>query len=369
MPTISVKSGQTAQSDAVKAVEALANQIAMESMSALIFFCSPRYDLKALGEAIEKRFNCPAIGCTTAGEILSSQGYVEDRLIGTAIASDSLTLKPLFIDNLEAFVKEANPPQLEPLKSVDRSQSFTLLLIDGLSMLEERTIATIHKHLGGIPLVGGSAGDGLDFNHTFVYHEGRFHQNAAVLALFETSLPFKPFRIQHFEPTDKKLVITEADGATRTVMEINGLPAAEEYARAVGLEIEELTPQVFAAHPVMLRIGGEYFVRSIQKVNDDGSLTFFCAIDSGLVLTVAQPRNLLENLQANLSRVTEEIKEPAFIFGCDCILRRLEMSQRDELDQAKEILAPYPFIGFSTYGEQYGGIHVNHTLTGLAVGH
>ncbi len=119
----------------------------------------------------------------------------------------------------------------------------------------------------------------------------------------------------------------------------------------------------------MLRIGGEYFVRSIQKVNDDGSLTFFCAIDSGLVLTVAQPRNLLENLQANLSRVTEEIKEPAFIFGCDCILRRLEMSQRDELDQAKEILAPYPFIGFSTYGEQYGGIHVNHTLTGLAVGH
>jgi hypothetical protein len=32
---------------------------------------------------------------------------------------------------------------------------------------------------------------------------------------------------------------------------------------------------VFAAHPVVVRIGNADFVRSIQRVNPDGSLSFF----------------------------------------------------------------------------------------------
>src|SRR5690606_39804550 len=76
------------------------------------------------------------------------------------------------------------------------------------------------------------------------------------------------------------------DPPSSTLVPYTTLFRSEEYARAVGLEVTELTPQIFAAYPVMLRIGGEYFVRSIQKANPDGSLTFYCAIDTGLVLTV-----------------------------------------------------------------------------------
>jgi hypothetical protein len=202
-----------------------------------------------------------------------------------------------------------------------------------------------------------------------VYHDGAFHENIAVLAVVETDLPFLPIHTQHFEPTDKRLVITEADVTTRTVMEINGLPAAEEYADAVGLTLEKLTPQIFAAHPVMLRIGGQYYVRSIQKVNPDGSLTFFCAIDTGLVFTVAKPSaSLIAHLERRLAEIRAQIPHPALIFGSDCILRRLEMQQHGELEQAKAVLSQYPFIGFSTYGEQFCGIHVNHTLTALVLG-
>jgi hypothetical protein len=190
-----------------------------------------------------------------------------------------------------------------------------------------------------------------------------------VLAVVETDLPFLPVHSQHFEPTDKRLVITEADVATRTVMEIDGLPAAAEYAAAVGLSLENLTPQVFAAHPVMLRIGGEYYVRSIQKVNPDGSLTFFCAIDTGLVFTVAKSSaSLIAHLEEKLAEIHQQIPHPALIFGSDCILRRLEMRQHGELEKAKAVLSQYPFIGFSTYGEQFCGIHVNHTLTALVLG-
>jgi hypothetical protein len=56
------------------------------------------------------------------------------------------------------------------------------------------------------------------------------------------------------------------------------------------------------------------------------------------------------------------------VLGCDCILRRLELQQKGLLDEAPNVLRGADFIGFSTYGEQFNGIHVNHTLTGVALG-
>jgi len=366
---IEVKFGKSFERNAQKAVAELAAQTGGIEPNALLFFCSPKYDLAALGKAIRKTFDCPAIGCTTAGEILCSAGYIEESIVCAAITSDRLAMMPILIPDLRAFAKDPEPQELGLLAALNPENCFTLFLIDGLSMLEEPVIARIARAIRGIPLIGASAADALNFSHTYVYHDGAFHENAAVLAVFDTSLPFVPLHIQHFVPTGERLVITEADIATRTVREINGMPAVEEYASAVGVSIDKLTPLDFAAHPVMLKIGGEYYVRSILRMNPDGGLTFFCAIDTGLVLTIAKPSTtLIENLEAGLAKVRQAIPHPALIFASDCILRRLEMKQYDELDKVKSVLAQYPLIGFSTYGEQFGAVHVNHTLTALALG-
>ncbi|MDR3158913.1 MAG: FIST C-terminal domain-containing protein [Zoogloeaceae bacterium] len=368
--SIEVRFGKSFHPGAKEAVRELEAQVGDIEPNALIFFCSPKYDHAALGRAIQSTFDCPAIGCTTAGEILGSEGYIEGAIVCAAIASDQLTLKPILIGDLRAFVSDANPRELAELACLEQRNSFALLLIDGLSMLEELVASRINNALMGIPLVGASAGDGLDFAHTRVYHNGAFHENIAVLAAVETSLPFLPFHTQHFEPTDTRLVITEADPATRTVTEINGLPAVEEYARVVGMDIDRLTSHVFAIHPLMLKIGGGYYVREIQKVNPDGSLTFFCAIDTGIVLTVAKPSSegIITNLENSLNNIWQRIPNPVLLFGGDCALRRLEMQQHGELEQARRALSRYPFIGFSTYGEQFFGVHMNHTLTILALG-
>jgi hypothetical protein len=118
----------------------------------------------------------------------------------------------------------------------------------------------------------------------------------------------------------------------------------------------------------MLKIGGEYYVRSIQKANPDGSLTFYCAIETGLVLTVAKGKALLENLHARMDSLRREVHGLKLVLGCDCILRRLELQQKGLLSEALNVLGGADFIGFSTYGENYNGIHVNQTLTGLALG-
>ena len=370
-----VKQGASVLTDAEQAVRDLHDQIAQPEMDVVILFCSPEYDLDVLGRALREKFPCPILGCTTAGEISSVTGYTQGGLVGASLRSDELVIHRRIIQPLDRFgIDEAEAlavdlrSKLQLANSLSNPHHFGILLVDGMSMREEEMVARLHTALKGLPLIGGSAGDGLNFRKTWIYEDGRFISNAAVYALFETTLPFETFRVQHFEPTMTRLVITESNNATRTVYEINGMPAAEEYARAVGLQVNELSPFVFAAYPVMLRIGDEYYVRSIQKTNEDGSLTFFCAIDNGLVLTVAQGVGLIENLRESLEAVLERIPHVKLVLGCDCILRRLEMEQKKLTAAANDILRGLPFLGFSTYGEQFNGIHVNQTLTGIALG-
>jgi len=372
---LTVKQGCSFHAEAKQAVAELSAQILQEDMRVVVFFCASTFNLDDLGAELKQAFDCPVIGCTSSGEITSEFGYQEGSLIGISLSSKELIVHPFFIHPLNQFDHPQSEALLHQLRQqlamsagLDAKQMFGMLLIDGLSMLEEQVVATLYSMLGNIPVLGGSAGDDLSFVKTKIYNDGQFVDNAAMFALFETTLPFKVFRSQHFEPTDIRLVITEADPATRTVTEINGEPAAEEFARLVGLELQALTPQMFATFPVMLRVGGEYFVRSIQKANPDGSLTFYCAIDTGLVLTIAKGNALLDNIQQNLDLLQKELPNYKIIIGCDCILRRVELAEKGWLCQASAILKDAKFMGFSTYGEQFNGIHVNQTLTGVAIG-
>jgi len=136
----------------------------------------------------------------------------------------------------------------------------------------------------------------------------------------------------------------------------------------VGLEAQELSPLIFAAYPVVVKIGGEYHVRAIQKVEDDGSLRFYCGIDEGLVLTVAKGEDLASNLERNLKAVQQEIGQTDMILGFDCILRRLEAEQKQQIREVSDVLRRNKVIGFSTYGEQFRSMHVNQTFTGVAIG-
>ena len=38
------------------------------------------------------------------------------------------------------------------------------------------------------------------------------------------------------------------------------------------------------------------------------------------------------------------------------------------MDRVEALVRENHVIGFSSYGEQYGGVHVNQTLTGVAIG-
>ncbi len=64
-------------------------------------------------------------------------------------------------------------------------------------------------------------------------------------------------------------------------------------------------------------------------------------------MRIGQGADLLTNLRHHLEELKGELSGLKLIVGCDCILRRLELQERGELEAAGKILARYNFIGYS----------------------
>ena len=125
--------------------------------------------------------------------------------------------------------------------------------------------------------------------------------------------------------------------------------------------------RVFAAHPLAVRINDQYYVRAIQQVHPDLSLSFYCAVENGIVLTAMDPGPLLHNLQDLFDGLQARLGDLLLTIGCDCFLRRLELEGRDGLEQIGQFLREHRVMGFNTYGEQFNGMHINQTFTGVAI--
>ena len=363
-----VRQGMSTKPDAHEAVQDLARQIKQQNSQVNLVFFSDEYDPQKLSQALQEHLPGLVIGCTTAGQ-LSEVGFQRGGISGASLSSDELSVIPYLIHPLSSHAEQVAKitKDIQDLISPTELQAFGFLLVDGLSMKEESLISALYMALGNIPLFGGSAGDSLKFKQTFVYFDGKLLNDAAVFTLFLTTLPFQIFKHQHFLPTETRLVVTEADPDKRLVREIDGEPAAEVYAQLVGTTVDKLSSVVFSRHPLMLRIGSDYYVRSISNVEPDGSLKFFCAIDSGLVLTIGRGNSAIESLNQSLHRMKQDIGDPTIIIGCDCILRRLAMEEQGIDESVGKLLAESKVVGFSTYGEQINSVHVNQTFTGVAI--
>lgn len=376
MQDLGIRLAQTCANEARAAAREFHAAVEQSDMQLVIFFCSSRYDLDVLGAELARLFaGVQVVGCTTAGEI-GPLGYHNRSLTGASFSSKhfcavSAVSEPLCQFNLPQGVRFAASllQKLEQKRpGINGDNSFALTLIDGLSIREEPVAHAFQHALGKIRLLGGSAGDDLRFRQTSLFHSGHFHTDAALLLLVHTDLPFRLFKTQHFSATEQRLVVTAADPARRVVSEINGMPAADEYARLAGVDVHDLNPLRFAMAPLVVTINGTDYVRSIQQANPDGSLTLYCAIEEGLVLRVAHGNDLVQNLAQTFAAIETEIGPLQLALGFDCVLRKLEMEQKFLSPPVTALLCDHSLIGFSSYGEQFNGIHVNQTLTGIAFG-
>ena len=362
--------------DALQACKELQQQLNDPDIDFVLFYCSAVYQLDELADAMTFCFkNVDIVGCTTAGEF-TRDGCEQQSIVAIGFSGKYFTVSAKAIESIGNFsivdaqatinelTEQCSLKELAPIQE----NIFLLTLLDGLSTKEEQFLQTLNSATCGIPHFGGSAGDDVNLAHTHVFYQNKFYQQAAIVILFHTKCAFEVFNCNHIKCPTEKLVVTEADVENRTVYELNAMPAAIEYANLLNLDINDLTPEIFSLHPLAVKVGGQYYIRSIQKVNsDDLSLSFYCAIDVGIVLTAVDMDDILNSLNNKLEKITERFGKPEIVLACDCFLRRVEVEQKELDEQSKLLYSKYNITGFNSYGEHINGIHLNQTFAGVFI--
>ena len=353
--------------------EILAN-VKCDEIELLLFHTSTLFDLDTVAKEISARFpHVNIVGCTSAGEF-NKNGYGTEKLLAVAFLKNEFSIATALVPNLgEVNFDEAHDIASGLRRALqgwerryDAEQHFVISVLDGLTRHEEHFLETFATAFGNIPHLGGSAGDDLKLEATYVFYNGEFHRDAAVLLLVGTGKPFTVFSIDHINSPVSKLVVTHADPESRTVYEINGEPAAQYYASLLGMKAEDLTPDVFSMFPLAVMVGGKYFIRSIQKVDlATNGITFYCAVDIGIILTFVQLGDCIEALESKLDKLRAQLGEPEFVYACDCFLRRLEIQQGKNDHEIRRLQQRYNVAGFNAYGEHIHSVHLNQTFTGV----
>jgi hypothetical protein len=147
------------------------------------------------------------------------------------------------------------------------------------------------------------------------------------------------------------------------VLEFNGKPAAAAYAEAVNSTVEDASKH-FMHNPVGLLVDGEPYVRSPQQIKDNGAMAFYCGVREGMELSLLESTDIIEDTRNAISQAKAESGRIIGILNFNCILRKLELKEKNLTKEYGDLFSTDSTAGFSTYGEQYIG-HINQTATML----
>lgn len=373
-----VLQGKSFATDAEEAVaEATHGWTAGDRPEVLFCFVSTKQDADGVAKRLAEAFpDTIVVGCTTTGEHLSGEHF-RGAMVLTALCETGIRWSTTSVAGLAGFDAARAGAAARALydgvgadtEELDPHEYVCVSFIDGLRGAEEAVTAHLAEALEGARLVGGSAGDDLAFAETKVIAGGRAHTDAAVLLMGRGKGRFEIIKHQHFARTRTRLAVTKVDAAHRRVLELDGRPALDAYASALGLPPADVTGDVTFLHPVTLSCNGEQFIRSIQRVHEDGSITFYCGVEEGVVLEIAAHGDLVAELGADLARRTDERGAFDFMLGCNCILRALEADKYRIVEAAGDVWrrSARTAIGFDTYGEQLDGLHINQTLVAVGI--
>jgi len=365
--------------------EAAEAALARGSAKLLIVFCSHRYDLPALLGAIDARAGgVPVIGCSTAAGIAAG-GPGDAGVIVVALGGSGFSVRAAAASGTGSLRDAgaevaATVAELEP-----REHTALLLLTDGLSGDQQEIVRGAHAVLGGgVPLVGGCAGDHLDMRRTFQMLDGELVESRVVAAALGSDAPLG-IGVRHgWQRVGEAMLVTHSEGTE--VLELDGRPALDAYFERLDVPAEARTDaQAFAdfalTHPLgMGRERGEYMVRFIGSGDfERRSLMCIAEVPEGATAWLMQGdrTSVLDATDAACAAAIDTLGEgdPLGLLIFDCIARRAVLGDVGTATEVERITAHAggaPVAGFYTYGEiartrGVSGFH-NKTLVVLAVG-
>ena len=330
----------------------------------LIIYFGSRTSL-ASGAAFEQlKATCPGamvLGCTTGGQI-HEHDAVDDEITGVAIRFDETRIRLVSeMVGSSADSRACGRAIGERLLAPDLAGIF--ILSDGLNVNGSELVAGITEMIGPhIPLTGGLAGDGSQFEETLV------GANCAPRSRMVAGIGFygNAIRIGHgsaggWDVFGPWRTVTRSQG--NVLFELDGEPALNLYERYLGDEAEGL-PGAGLLFPLQIQNpdnADHRIVRTILAVDrDKRSLTFAGDVPQGWSAQLM--RGNFEHLSRGAAdaarQATEGLADGQATNGVallvSCIGRRLLMGQRvsEEIEAAGAVLGTqFARLGFYSYGE------------------
>ncbi len=350
-------------------VSDIADQLNGFGVKTLLYFTSTSYNQDKISQLMQNAFKGAVVfGCSTAGEITSGK-VLKNSLVAMAFNSNIFSDIKLEVVDLndeaesveQAFISFENYYN-EYSFMMDSSRYLGLILIDGMSMKEEKVMDLIGNRTN-VYFIGASAADDMKFSKTFIHTDGKAMTNSALLVLLKMNeyAEFDIIKTQSFNVLDQVLVATKVNVETREVIEFNNKPAVTAYTDAVGVSETEASDH-FMVNPVGLVLNeNEIFVRSPREIAGT-NIKFYCNLLEGMEVHLLESTNIIDDTKQTLDNKKNELGRIDGIINFDCIKRSQILNAKNLTQQYGAIFNDIPTVGFSTYGEQYIG-HMNQTST------
>jgi hypothetical protein len=319
----------------------------------------------ASGVAFEQlRATCPRamiLGCTTGGQI-HEHDAVDDEMAGIAIRFDETKIR-LVSEMVGSSVDSRMCGRVIGDRLLTPDLAGIFILSDGLNVNGSELVAGITEAIGPhIPLTGGLAGDGSQFEETLV------GANCAPQSRMVAGVGFygSAIRIGHgsaggWDVFGPWRTVTRSQG--NVLFELDGEPALNLYERYLGDEAEGL-PGTGLLFPLQIQNpdnADHRIVRTILAVDrDKRSLMFAGDVPQGWSAQLMRGNfDHLSSGAADAARqATEGLANGQAVNGVallvSCIGRRLLMGQRvsEEIEAAGAVLGTqFARLGFYSYGE------------------
>jgi hypothetical protein len=315
-------------------------------------------DRNLIGEIQQAHPEAILAGCSTAGEIL-----------GTEVTDDSLVLSAI------SFERTRMRSVTLPLDSADNSHSagakiagqlveddlvHVLVFSEGLHVNGSKLAKGINQ---GLPretqVTGGLAGDGENFDKTFILADGVAAPDRVVaVGFYGNHLKSGCGSLGGWDPFGPERLITRSEG--NVLQELDGRSALEIYRRYLGPYEKDL-PASALLFPLALRLadGEPSVVRTVLAIDDKRqTMTFAGDMPAG-----AYARFMKANFDrlvggatraATLSREALGAECSEFALLISCVGRKMVLKQKveEEVEGVRRVLGDTADLaGFYSYGE------------------
>ncbi|NQU37768.1 MAG: FIST C-terminal domain-containing protein [Actinobacteria bacterium] len=346
--------------------------------SLVLAFWTPTVDAQAaLTELADTWPEAIILGCSTAGNIIGD-GVCDGELTATLVefATADLRTAKAQLAKPEDSHQAGLELGMELAHHGSGLPTAVLVISDGLIVNGSDLVAGMVANLPGVPISGGLAGDGPDFERTQVcLGDDLLRDSVVAVGIWGDQLVVNHGSDGGWEGFGPERIITASHGST--LLELDGQPALELYRRYLGEDAEELPSSALLFPLRITSPDAEHsLVRTVLAI-DTGEQSMRFAGDVPTGWGAQLMRTTIDRLVDGAQSAATGSLIPAprdradvLALAVSCVGRRLVLGERadEEIEACADVLGSGTTLrGFYSYGEivpsdGFVGLH-NQTMT------